>query len=59
MILMLLGLALAMGSAPFYVIAVSYGFVIDRVFCPYEEHKSLAEFGDHYRAYAENVRRWL
>jgi len=59
MILMLLGLALAAGSVPFYAIVISYACLIDRVFCPYEEAKSLAEFGDQYRAYADTVRRWL
>jgi len=33
--------------------------VMDRVFCPYEEQKSVAEFGDDYLAYKRHVRRWL
>ena len=57
--LMLLGLAMATGSAPFYVAAAGYGVVMDRVFCPYEERKSVAEFGEEYLGYVRKVRRWL
>jgi protein-S-isoprenylcysteine O-methyltransferase Ste14 len=59
MFLMLLGLAMVTGSAPFYVAAVGYGIVLDRVFCPHEEQKSVAEFGQEYVAYLGKVRRWL
>lgn len=59
MFMMLMGLALANGNVAFYVAALTYGIVIDRVFCAYEEAKSLAEFGDEYRAYISRVRRWL
>jgi protein-S-isoprenylcysteine O-methyltransferase Ste14 len=59
MILMLFGLALAVGSVPFYVVALVYGVIIDKVFCPYEERKALAEFGDDYAAYTQDVRRWF
>jgi len=58
-ILMLLGLALVTGSAPFYIAAAGYGVVMDRVFCPYEEEKSAAEFGQEYLDYLNRVRRWL
>jgi protein-S-isoprenylcysteine O-methyltransferase Ste14 len=57
--LMLLGLATATGSAPFYVAAAGYGVVMDRAFCPYEERKSAAEFGGEYLDYVRKVRRWL
>jgi protein-S-isoprenylcysteine O-methyltransferase Ste14 len=58
-ILMLLGLAMVTGSVPFYVAAIAYGVVMDRVFCPYEEQKSVAEFGQEYLDYVGEVRRWL
>lgn len=58
-IVMLAALALAMGSAPFYVAVIGYGVVMDRVFCPYEEQKALAEFGDRYVAYRRTIRRWI
>jgi len=57
--LMLLGLAMVTGSVPFYVAAASYGVVMDRAFCPHEEAKSAAEFGQEYFYYARRVRRWL
>ena len=57
--LILLGLAMATGSVPFYVAAAGYGVVMDRVFCPHEEAKSAAEFGQEYLDYVRRVRRWL
>jgi protein-S-isoprenylcysteine O-methyltransferase Ste14 len=59
MFLMLLGIAMVTGSAPFYVAAAGYGVVMDRVFCPHEEKKSVVEFGQEYVAYLRRVRRWL
>jgi protein-S-isoprenylcysteine O-methyltransferase Ste14 len=59
MILMLFGLALAIGAAPFYLAAIAFSVVMDVVFCPYEERKALLEFGASYDTYRQNVRRWL
>jgi protein-S-isoprenylcysteine O-methyltransferase Ste14 len=53
------GLALYFGTLPFYVAALTYFVVIDRVFCQYEEKKLEAAFGDEYRRYRTRVRRWL
>jgi protein-S-isoprenylcysteine O-methyltransferase Ste14 len=58
-ILMLTGLAMAVGSIAFYIAAIAYGVVMERVFCPYEERKSELEFGDQYRDYAKRTRRWI
>lgn len=58
-ILMLAALALALGTAPFYLAVTGFAIVMNQVFCPYEERKALAEFGDRYQAYAQSVRRWL
>ena len=59
MILMLAAIAVAVGSAPFYVALAAFGATIDRAFCPFEEQKLRVEFGDTYEAYASKVRRWL
>jgi protein-S-isoprenylcysteine O-methyltransferase Ste14 len=59
MTLMLGALAVAMGTAPFYVATIGYAVVLDRVFCSYEEQKALVEFGDEYATYTKRVRRWL
>jgi protein-S-isoprenylcysteine O-methyltransferase Ste14 len=59
MLSMLLAPALAMGSATFYVATIIFGWIINSVFCRYEERKSLSEFGEDYRAYSKRVRRWL
>jgi protein-S-isoprenylcysteine O-methyltransferase Ste14 len=57
--MMLAGLALWTGTLPFYIAAVGYLAVMDRVFCPYEEGKSAQEFGKDYGSYLRHVRRWL
>lgn len=59
MVLMLLGLAIAVGSPPFYLAAVAYAVLIDRVFCRYEEAKLARLFGSTYANYRGRVRRWL
>lgn len=59
MLLMVCALGILTGSAPFYVAAAAYWAVMDRAFCPYEEQKSLQEFGNDYAAYSRRVRRWL
>lgn len=55
----LLGIALVVGTLPFYVAAAAFFVVMDRLFCPYEEAKLERLFGDRFRAYAGGVRRWL
>ena len=56
---MLSGLAVGMGTAPFFAAVVLFTVVMDRVFIPFEEQKMLHEFGDAYTAYRADVRRWL
>ena len=56
---MLLGLALATGGLAFYAAASIFALIMDRVFCPFEEQKSLREFGSEYAAYRQQTRRWL
>jgi len=58
-IIILLGIAIAVGSLPFYLVTVLYFIVINHVFCPYEEQKLVATFGDDYLAYKDRGRRWL
>jgi protein-S-isoprenylcysteine O-methyltransferase Ste14 len=59
MIAMMLGVALYLGTLPFFVATLAYFVLIDRVFCQYEEEKLEAAFGDEYRRYRARVRRWL
>ncbi len=59
MTMMLLGIALFLGSAPYYVAAVVFFSVINAVFCPYEETKLVKLFGEEYLRYQGKVRRWL
>jgi protein-S-isoprenylcysteine O-methyltransferase Ste14 len=57
--LMLLGIAIWSGSLPFYAAAIGFNTIIHHAFCPYEEAKLKAAFGDEYERYASRVRRWI
>jgi protein-S-isoprenylcysteine O-methyltransferase Ste14 len=58
-ILMICAAGVWTGSLHFYVVAIAFALIIDRVFCPYEEQKAVGAFGDQYLAYQQRVRRWL
>jgi protein-S-isoprenylcysteine O-methyltransferase Ste14 len=57
--MMLLAVALEVGTIPFFVAATGFFLVIQLVFCPYEEAKLQRTFGAEYRRYVGRVRRWL
>ncbi len=59
MILMMLGLALFIGTAPFYLSAIVYFGILNFAFCPFEEDKLTAAFGEEYSQYRNRVRRWF
>jgi protein-S-isoprenylcysteine O-methyltransferase Ste14 len=59
MILMLLGLALYVGTLPFYLSAIGYFAILNFFFCPYEENKLANAFGKEYIRYRDRVRRWI
>jgi len=59
MTMMLAGVALGVGTAPFYAATLAYFLIIDRVFCAYEEQKARQEFGDIFEDYIRRVRRWI
>jgi len=58
-VLMLLGLALAVGSWPMLVAPAAFLALISLVFIPHEEQALREIFGDEYAAYTARVRRWL
>ncbi len=59
MVLMTLGLAVYVGTVPFYLSAIAYFLVLNLIFCPYEESKLFNAFGDEYALYKQRVRRWI
>jgi protein-S-isoprenylcysteine O-methyltransferase Ste14 len=59
MVMMLFGVAMFIGTLPFYAAAIAYFVVIDRSFCPYEENKLVRAFGERYGEYRSSVRRWI
>ena len=57
--MMLLGTAIWLGTLPFYLTAGAYFLIINEMFCPCEEAKLTAAFGDQFTRYASRVRRWV
>jgi len=58
-LLMIIGIAVYVGTLPFYLAAIAYFYVMNNIFCPYEESKLIESFGVLYCAYKNRVRRWL
>lgn len=56
---MLLGLAIGVGTLPFYLAAGAFFAVIDQVFIPFEERKMKDTFGGEWLRYRTGTRRWL
>jgi protein-S-isoprenylcysteine O-methyltransferase Ste14 len=59
MVLGLLGIAIYVGTFPFFVAAAAQFCILNFGFIPFEEEKMERQFGDEYRAYCKRVRRWL
>ncbi len=59
MVLIMLGLALYIGTVPFYLSALGYFAILRVVFIPFEEYKLAKAFGETYMQYRSQVRRWL
>ena len=57
-VMIVLALALFVGSAAFYAAAVVLFAILNVVFCPYEENRLRAAFPE-FDAYAARVRRWI
>jgi len=59
MALLLLGLALLMGSLTPFAPVVVFAVLMDRLFIPVEETMLETKFGEEWREYREKVRRWI
>lgn len=59
MILLLLGMAVWIGTLPFFLAALAHLLVLNFVFIPFEEKKLAHLFGGAYESYRHEVRRWL
>ena len=58
-VVMLLGIALWLGSWPMLIAPVGFFVFMSLVFIPYEEQRLRETFGDAYASYAQRVRRWI
>lgn len=59
MTLMLLGIAILLGSVTPYAAVLVVAVIFDRVFITFEERVLGDAFGDGYRRYRRRVRRWI
>jgi len=57
--LILLGVALYLGSLPMLLAPVLFPVIINRVFVPHEEGNMERIFGQDYRDFKKRVRRWV
>ena len=57
-VMMVLGIAVTVGTVPFYAAAAVLFGIFDFVFCPYEEQRLRAAFPG-FAAYSARVRRWI
>ncbi len=58
-VLILVGVAVAVGSLPYYAAALTFFLIIDFAFCPFEEQKLRDGFGAVFDRYCARARRWL
>ena len=59
MVLILLGVALLLGSLSPFIIVPLFAIAMDRIFVNSEETILARRFGDQWKIYQANVRRWL
>jgi uncharacterized protein (TIGR03382 family) len=58
-VVLLLGVALLVGSWPMLIAPLGFLVLMSQVFIPFEEHKLRQVFGEAYDSYARRVRRWI
>jgi protein-S-isoprenylcysteine O-methyltransferase Ste14 len=59
MSLIILGIAMLLGSASPFAVAVLLAVLFDRLFISTEERMLEETFGDRFREYCKRVRRWI
>ena len=59
LVVMLLGIAVWVGSVPMLIAPVGFFAFMSLVFIPYEERRLCETFGDAYISFTHRVRRWI
>ena len=59
LILIAIGVALYVGTWPFYLVPFALFALLNFLVIPFEEEKMLRQFGEVYADYTRRVRRWL
>ncbi|MBS3132496.1 isoprenylcysteine carboxylmethyltransferase family protein [Candidatus Woesearchaeota archaeon] len=57
--LILLGIAVSVGTIPMFLAPIAFFFTISILFVPYEEKRMTRLFGKEYLQYKKRVRRWI
>ncbi len=57
--LILLGIAVSIGTIPMFLAPIAFFFTISILFVPYEEQRMTRLFGKEYLEYKKRVRRWI
>jgi protein-S-isoprenylcysteine O-methyltransferase Ste14 len=58
-VVMMLGIAVWVGSLPMLIAPVGFFTFMSLVFIPYEERRLRETFGDAYISFTQKVRRWM
>ena len=58
-LMMLVGIAILVGSVLFYCVPVVFFLILNHVFCPYEEAKLRGRYKEFFSDYASDVPRWI
>ena len=58
-LLILIGIAVLMGSLTPYVVVLAFTILIDRMFATVEDQMLAEKFGEEFEGYKKNTRRWL
>ena len=58
-VVMLLGIALLVGSWPMLIAPLGFFVFMSQVFIPFEEQRLRQVFGESYDSYTRRVRRWI
>ena len=59
LVLIAIGMALFIGTLPFFVVPLAQFALVNFLFVPFEEEKMLRQFGETYAHYMRRVRRWI
>lgn len=58
-IIMFVGLAIAVGTWPFFLFPLFMAMILNSIYIPWEEQMMIDLFGDEFKQYMKKIRRWI